>query len=32
MVDILHRIGVKDSSPDKVYDALQKMNRKPVHA
>jgi uncharacterized protein YndB with AHSA1/START domain len=22
MVDILHRIGVKDSSPDKVYDAL----------
>jgi uncharacterized protein YndB with AHSA1/START domain len=22
MVDILHRIGVQDSSPDKVYDAL----------
>ena len=22
MVDILHRIGVKNSSPDKVYDAL----------
>lgn len=22
MVDILHRIGVKDSSPDKVYNAL----------
>jgi uncharacterized protein YndB with AHSA1/START domain len=22
MVDILHRIGVKDSSPDEVYDAL----------
>ena len=22
MVDILHRIGVKTSSPDKVYDAL----------
>jgi len=22
MVDILHRIGVKDSTPDKVYDAL----------
>jgi uncharacterized protein YndB with AHSA1/START domain len=22
MVDIIHRIGVKDSSPDKVYDAL----------
>jgi uncharacterized protein YndB with AHSA1/START domain len=22
MVDILHRIGVKDSSPDKVYDVL----------
>jgi uncharacterized protein YndB with AHSA1/START domain len=22
MVDILHRVGVKDSSPDKVYDAL----------
>jgi uncharacterized protein YndB with AHSA1/START domain len=22
MADILHRVGVKDSSPDKVYDAL----------
>ncbi len=22
MVDILHRVGVKDPSPDKVYDAL----------
>ena len=22
MVDILHRVGVKDSTPDKVYDAL----------
>ena len=22
MVDILHRVGVKDSSPEKVYDAL----------
>ena len=22
MVDILHRIGVKDSSPDKIYNAL----------
>lgn len=22
MVDILHRVGIRDSSPDKVYDAL----------
>ncbi len=22
MVDILHRVGVKDTTPDKVYDVL----------
>jgi uncharacterized protein YndB with AHSA1/START domain len=27
MVDILHRIGVKDSSPDAVFDALTTLDR-----
>ena len=27
MVDILHRVGVKNSSPDKVYDALDHARR-----